>query len=91
MLPILLSYFMTPSAVSAASLSLGGNRCGTITCEENQYCSKIDTHCYDCSSICDESSHNYEEKVCVEQCQSKFHPPLISFRHFHYQLWQSVF
>lgn len=58
-------------AVYSAALYNGGPNCGTHMCLINQYCSKYNMQCADCSSICDQSSHNYEEELCLKDCQGK--------------------
>jgi hypothetical protein len=52
-------------------LSLEGPRCGQLTCDLHQYCSQLASRCESCASICDETSHNYEQSLCTKSCQGE--------------------
>ena len=70
MLPLVLMSNLPVSA--SAAFTIFGQKCGTKVCKIYQFCSKFhNTQCEDCSKICDASDHNYEEDICLEDCQSK--------------------
>lgn len=51
------------------SLILGQVKCGQRTCQQWEYCSKVDKTCQPCKSACDSTSHNFEKEICEESCQ----------------------
>lgn len=57
--------------VVSDGLLLGNPKCGEKRCKRDEFCSPPDDFCKSCAIICDTTSHNYEEKFCERQCQSK--------------------
>ncbi|XP_059468608.1 uncharacterized protein LOC132192591 [Neocloeon triangulifer] len=46
-------------------------RCGDHTCSDGQFCNfSFGNICSDCSTICDQNSHNYNQIECFEKCQA---------------------
>lgn len=68
MLPLVTTMSISPFV----ALSAAAARCGTKVCDFFQYCNKFHNQCEDCSTICDESTHNFDEEICLSDCQSKF-------------------
>lgn len=56
-----------------SGLTAGGQkRCGSqITCSVDEYCNRSYNRCSKCSDICDQTSHNYQQDTCEDQCQGK--------------------
>ncbi|XP_050430487.1 protein grindelwald [Adelges cooleyi] len=48
-------------------------QCGERTCPEYYVCSDHDFQCYPCLSYCNDTSHNYDAKICELQCQDYIH------------------
>nr|XP_023025982.1 protein grindelwald [Leptinotarsa decemlineata] len=57
-------------------LSLAGVKCGVKSCKLNEYCSEFDRTCQPCSTICNDSSHNYDRSLCEKECQDFIHDNL---------------
>lgn len=55
------------------ALSISGSRCGTTVCNALDYCASINKQCESCIAVCDDLSHNYDQDICVQQCQSTYH------------------
>ncbi|CAG0880679.1 unnamed protein product [Darwinula stevensoni] len=61
-------------ALAAAEAGLPmESRCGDTLCDKVQYCSDFDRQCRNCSDVCLESSHNYEQRTCESKCQYYIH------------------
>ncbi|XP_035736449.1 protein grindelwald-like isoform X2 [Vespa mandarinia] len=50
-------------------LSLRGNKCGQKVCNTTEYCSRFDTQCKPCSTICNPEDHNHQPEDCLKDCQ----------------------
>ncbi|XP_050524444.1 protein grindelwald [Daktulosphaira vitifoliae] len=48
-------------------------QCGERLCPEYYVCSDHDLQCYPCLSYCNDTSHNYDAKICELQCQDYIH------------------
>jgi hypothetical protein len=58
--------------VAQAALTISGKRCGpTTVCMQHQFCSAYHNQCENCNTVCDESSHNFDESTCLKDCQGK--------------------
>ncbi|CAH0401929.1 unnamed protein product [Chilo suppressalis] len=44
-------------------------KCGQLTCQLDEYCSPETNRCASCSSVCNQSDHNYDSGLCLKQCQ----------------------
>ncbi|XP_011307162.1 uncharacterized protein grnd [Fopius arisanus] len=55
------------------TLDPAGTKCGQKRCSTTEYCSPYDTQCRPCATACDTSSHNYQEEICVKDCQEFLH------------------
>ena len=60
----------TSSTVDAA-ITVKGVKCGSKFCKLDQFCSPHDGHCDDCSSICNQTTHNFDLQMCTAQCQGE--------------------
>lgn len=67
---IVLSCVCFAVAMLAGGLSLK-KVCGEKVCAEYHVCSDHDSLCYPCISYCNETSHNFDAKICEKQCQGK--------------------
>ncbi|XP_015363414.1 PREDICTED: protein grindelwald-like [Diuraphis noxia] len=47
--------------------------CGEKECPEYHMCQPHDLQCYPCHSYCNETSHNFDVKICQQQCQDYIH------------------
>ncbi|KAL4141730.1 hypothetical protein QTP88_004313 [Uroleucon formosanum] len=47
--------------------------CGEKECPEYHMCQAHDLQCYPCHSYCNETSHNFDVKICQQQCQDYIH------------------
>jgi len=47
--------------------------CGEKVCPEYFMCLDHDLQCYPCLSYCNETSHNYDARICEQQCQDYIH------------------
>jgi len=59
--------------VVSAELKLTGIKCGQITCRSHEYCSEHDRQCRPCEQVCNTSNHNFDEELCVRDCQDYIH------------------
>lgn len=59
------------SSSAEAAITFNGAKCGTKLCRVDEFCSKYDTQCEKCSTICDESTHNFDKELCTRECQGK--------------------
>ncbi|XP_068903451.1 protein grindelwald isoform X2 [Tenebrio molitor] len=57
-------------------IQLEGTACGQKICKRDEYCSQYHRSCESCSKICDNSTHNYDSKQCVKDCQDYLHDSL---------------
>ncbi|XP_071451911.1 protein grindelwald [Hetaerina americana] len=67
---LLLSAVFLHGATAVLSLS---KKCGDLSCRPTEYCSQFDKRCHGCESVCEESSHNFQEDVCHRDCQDYLH------------------
>ncbi|XP_044577665.1 protein grindelwald isoform X1 [Cotesia glomerata] len=65
--------FILAVGISEATLDPVGTKCGEYRCSTSEYCSRFDSQCKPCSSICDSKSHNRQLDLCVTDCQEYLH------------------
>ncbi|KAI4500766.1 hypothetical protein M0802_003977 [Mischocyttarus mexicanus] len=49
--------------------NINATKCGTIYCSSLEYCSRFDTLCRPCSTICNADDHNHQPEDCQKDCQ----------------------
>lgn len=62
---------VTTMPTALAAISIGGAQCGTRICALYQFCSRIHSECEECAPKCDESGHNFDQELCMSECQSE--------------------
>lgn len=56
-----------------AAITFNGAKCGIKYCKVDQFCSKYDKQCESCSTICDDATHNFDQEMCMRECQDYLH------------------
>lgn len=56
-----------------AAITFNGAKCGTTNCRLDQFCSKYHKQCEECSTICDNTTHNFDKEMCTLECQDYLH------------------
>lgn len=69
---VLLIPLVSDKTVDAA-ITFNGAKCGTKTCNVDQFCSKYSSQCDDCATICTEGDHNFDNILCTRECQDYLH------------------
>ncbi|KAF0766290.1 Uncharacterized protein FWK35_00009107 [Aphis craccivora] len=68
-----LSIFIVIKPIRSTAAAMTGlslrKPCGEKECPEYHMCQPHDLQCYPCHSYCNETSHNFDVKICQEQCQ----------------------
>lgn len=80
---IIANVFIASLCSVKAALSPSGKRCGTTVCNILDYCSTLHNQCESCVAVCDDLSHNYDQDICIKDCQSKYFKSLIGV----YYVW----
>lgn len=68
-----LTLFALQSTLISAALTINGKRCGGKICSLHEFCSSFHNQCESCENICRQQSHNFDEELCVKQCQDYLH------------------
>ncbi|KAG7313426.1 hypothetical protein JYU34_000551 [Plutella xylostella] len=61
------------AASASAQLTLTGVKCGQLKCAADDYCSPDTDRCAPCSDVCMKTGHNFDEGLCVKECQGYIH------------------
>ncbi|XP_047368474.1 protein grindelwald isoform X1 [Vespa velutina] len=65
----MMTFVLCVTGSIVTGLSLRGNKCGQKVCNTTEYCSRFDTQCKPCSTICNPEDHNHQPEDCLKDCQ----------------------